>query len=137
MQVADYPEVISLWRSCQGIGLSDADTEANVVTFLARNPRQSAVARDASGNLVGAVLCGHDGRRGYLHHLAVALHERKRGIATRLLEHCFVLLAACGIQKCNVFLFADNAEAEAFWRRAAWNARSDLVVMQKLVPRAK
>lgn len=135
MAVSDYAEVLALWRSCEGIGLNESDDAPNVAAFLARNPGMSAVARDASGCVVGAVLCGHDGRRGYLHHLAVAGDKRRSGVAAALLERCNASLAAAGIPKCNIFLYHDNAPGEAFWRHAGWNPRRDLVVMQKPVAR--
>jgi putative acetyltransferase len=133
MEPSDYAEVLALWQSCEGIGLNESDGEQDVATFLARNPALSAVARDPAGRVVGAVLCGHDGRRGYLHHLAVSRAERRGGVAAALLERCFARLAAAGIQKCNIFLFQDNAEGESFWRHAGWNPRRDLLVMQKPV----
>jgi hypothetical protein len=74
--LADYDTVLALWRSCEGIGLSDSDTREAIATYLARNPGLSLVATDADGVIVGAVLGGHDGRRGYLHHLAVAPAHR-------------------------------------------------------------
>lgn len=64
-------------------------------------------------------LCGHDARRGYLHHLAVAEPFRQNGIGTRLVATCLVKLGATGIQKCNVFLFADNEPGERFGRETA------------------
>jgi len=67
MTTQDYDEVLTLWRSSEGVGLSDADLEEGVAHFLDRNPGLSFVARDGE-HLVGAVLCGHDGRRGYIHH---------------------------------------------------------------------
>jgi ribosomal protein S18 acetylase RimI-like enzyme len=131
MTPGDYPAAVALWRVTPGIGLNDADTEPNVVSFLARNPGLSAVAFTASGELAGAVLCGHDGRRGYLHHLAVALSSRRQGVARSLIEHAFAGLRALGIQKCNVFLYADNHEGRAFWTKNGWSVRADLQVVQK------
>ncbi|TLN13669.1 N-acetyltransferase, partial [bacterium] len=71
MTIDDYDEIIELWKTTEGVGLSDADSRRGINLFLQRNPNLSVVARDED-KLVGAVLCGHDGRRGYLHHLAVA-----------------------------------------------------------------
>lgn len=77
MTVQDYEEVLALWRSSEGIGLSDADSRENIARFLERNPGLSFVAYDGQ-ELIGAVLCGYDGRRGYIHHLAVAESHRRR-----------------------------------------------------------
>jgi putative acetyltransferase len=93
--------------------------------------RLSAIA-ESDGEIVGAVLCGHDGRRGYLHHLAVAATYRRRGIARRLVEHCFSRLANARIRKCNIFVFRENQEAVAFWTYNGWSAPT-WQVMQKVV----
>lgn len=131
MQISDYAEVVALWRRTEGVGLSESDSEGGVAAFLERNPDLSAVALDPSGAVVGALLCGHDGRRGYLHHLAVERAQRGRGVAGRLLDWAQRGLARHGIPKCNVFLFADNAEGASFWRHQGWAPRPDLVVFQK------
>jgi len=133
MRESDYTEVLALWQRCEGIGLSDSDSREAIAAFLARNPDMSAVARSADGRLVGAVLCGDDGRRGYLHHLAVSPDARRAGIAATLLRHCFERLAVRGISKCNIFLFGDNAAGREFWRRGGWAARPDLEILQKRV----
>jgi ribosomal protein S18 acetylase RimI-like enzyme len=133
MRGDDWAEVHALWRRCEGIGLSDSDSREAIGAYLERNPGMSAVAREPGGRLVGAVLCGDDGRRGYLHHLAVSPDARGRGIGAALLARCFERLAARGIPKCNVFLLGDNAVGREFWLNAGWNPRRDLELLQKLV----
>ena len=100
---------------------------------LWRNPGLSFVAR-ADGVLVGAVLCGHDGRRGYLHHLAVAPAHRRLGIGRRLVARCLSALARQDIPKCNIFVYGHNACGRAFWRRAGWKPRPDLELLQRFTP---
>lgn len=153
MSIADYDAVHALWLATPGVGLSESDTRAGTEAFLRRNPGMSAVAyaggdrtstaeqcgprvtaEQCGPRLVGAVLCGHDGRRGYLHHLAVATAWRGRGIARQLVARCFEQLAAAGIPKCNIFLYADNAEGAAFWLHDGWSPREDLRVLQKPIP---
>ena len=130
MTIADYEVVLQLWQNTEGIGLNESDSRENIEVFLARNPGLSRVA--VGGNkIVGAVLCGHDGRRGYLHHLAVANTHRKLGLGRQLVEACLADLARQGISKCSIFLFADNAAGEAFWKHNGWAKRPDLQVMQK------
>jgi len=136
MTIGDYDAVLGLWQATEGIGLSESDTREAVASFLQRNPGLSCVARDASGGVVGAVLCGHDGRRGYLHHLAVARACRGQGLGRRLVERCLQQLGALGILKCNVFLFAGHAAGESFWRHNGWQARTDLRVLQRPTPAA-
>lgn len=128
----DYPAVLALWTAVEGIGLSDADTPAGIAQYLQRNPGLSFVARD-DGRIVGAVLCGHDGRRGYLHHLAVATDHRRRGIGRALVESCLAGLRELGIDKCHLFVYAGNAAAIAFWDRIGWEQRHDLVIMSRYV----
>ncbi|KKK77844.1 hypothetical protein LCGC14_2849520, partial [marine sediment metagenome] len=90
-------------------------------------PGLSFVARDAD-RVVGAVLCGQDGRRGYLHHLTVAPSHRGGGLGRTLCGRCLDALRVVGIEKCHVFVFADNHDAIAFWRAAGWQRRTDLVM---------
>ena len=131
MATADLPAALALWRVTEGMGLGESDRPERLAAFLARNPGLSAVGLRADGSLAGAVLCGDDGRRGYLHHLAVARESRRQGLARALIAHGVAGLAARGIEKCNLFLLSDNTEGERFWQRAGWAVRSDLKVVQK------
>ena len=130
MTIGDYDAVVALWESVEGVGLSDADSEEGMEKYLERNPGMSFVARDG-GAIVGAVLCGHDGRRGYLHHLAVAESQRRQGIGRALVERCISALRSIGIQKCNIIVFVGNDEGLRFWKADGWNDRLDLRFMQK------
>ena len=134
MTAADFDEVLRLWQNTEGVGLNESDTPEHLAAYLKRNPDLSFVARVQS-EIVGAVLCGHDGRRGYLHHLAVAQTYRRQGAGRRLVETCLRELEKLGILKCNIFLFADNADGELFWRHNGWIDRADLRVMQKGIAR--
>lgn len=132
MHLADYAHVARLWQRSEGVGLSESDSLDGVAAFLLRNPGLSAVAESSTGEIVGAVLCGHDGRRGYLHHLAVDAGHRRLGIARRLLEYCFSGLSSAKILKCNIFVFRESPEAAAFWTHNGWHAPT-WQVMQKRV----
>ena len=90
-----YEDVYRLWESCDGVGLSRADSKDSISRYLQRNPGLSFVALE-DGRVAGAILCGHDGRRASLNHLAVHPDFRKRGIATALVEKCRAALAAEG-----------------------------------------
>ena len=133
MTIQDYDAVIALWQSADGVGLSDADYREAIGRYLARNPGLSFTAWDGdletAGSLVGAVLCGHDGRRGYVHHLAVRPSHRRQGIGKALANHCLDALAAEGIDKCHLLVFATNDNAIAFWKGVGWIQRVDLNVM--------
>jgi putative acetyltransferase len=118
-----------LWRRTEGVGLNESDTRAAIAAYLRRNPRFSFVA-EKDGRIIGAVLCGHDGRRGCLHHLAVAGRHRHRGIGRRLASACLAKLCEAGIQKCNIFIFASNAAGMKFWTHTGWSLRAELRLMQ-------
>jgi N-acetylglutamate synthase len=128
-RMEDYHAVIALWRRTEGVGLNESDTRPAIAAYLRRTPRFSFVA-EKNGRIVGAVLCGHDGRRGYLHHLAVARQHRRRGLGRQLVNACLAKLRLAGIQKCNIFIFANNAAGAKFWKRAGWKLRTELRVMQ-------
>jgi putative acetyltransferase len=130
MTPADYEAVLQLWQATEGVGLNESDTRERIALFLNRNPGLSRVAVGDT-QILGAVLCGHDGRRGYLHHLAVARSHRKQGLGRALVEACLADLAREDIVKCNLFLFADNQAGEAFCKHHGWAVRTDLLVVQK------
>lgn len=135
MSEADYDAVLALWRATPGIGLSEADERPNIASFLARNRGLSFVA-EADGRLAGAVLGGTDGRRGYLHHLAVAPDHRRAGVGSSLVARALEALRARGLRRCHIFVMAGNAEGRRFWERTGWFRRDDLVVMSKdIAPR--
>jgi ribosomal protein S18 acetylase RimI-like enzyme len=131
LTIADYDAVYALWQQTEGIGLNDSDTREAIAAFLDHNPNLSQVACNEAGQIVGTVLCGHDGRRGYLHHLAVNRADRKRGIGRSLVNECLNKLAGLKIQKCNLFLFANNTPGRTFWLHQGWTAREDIVLVQK------
>ena len=83
MRTSDYEQAVQLWQSLPGIGLSSADEKDNICDFLLKNPGTCFVALN-EGNLIGTILGGSDGRRGYIHHLAVQQSEQNKGIARNL-----------------------------------------------------
>lgn len=130
MTIQDYDAILALWRVSDGIGLSSADTRDNIARYLERNPGFSVVACD-DGRLVGAVLGGHDGRRGFLHHLAVYAQYRRQGIGRRLVEESLAALEDAGINKCHIFVYSGNDDAIAFWSRIGWTERIELTMMSR------
>lgn len=131
-QMDYYDAVITLWQRCEGIGLSSADSRESIQFYLARNPGMSFVALHST-EVMGAILCGHDGRRGYIHHLAVDPMQRRKGIGRSLVEHCVQALQAVGIQKCHLFIFHANDDGRAFWEGIGWVGRQDIRVMSQHV----
>jgi N-acetylglutamate synthase len=130
MKIGDYSRVRRLWESEPGIGLSGADSEDNIRRFLAANDGTNFVAV-SDERIVGSVLCGSDGRRGYLYHLIVAEEARRKGIGARLIELCLKGLSARGIDKCHLFVFETNELAIEYYRNADWRERDDLKIFSK------
>lgn len=123
MRIEDYDDVVALWKTCAGLGR--IETRDEIVRYLERNPGLSQVAR-WRGRLVAAVLAGHDGRRGYLYHLAVAPEHRRQGIARRIVDRCLELMAEIGLVRCGLQVYCANEAGLEFWRRADWSERSDV-----------
>jgi ribosomal protein S18 acetylase RimI-like enzyme len=128
MKIHHYDLVKTLWLQSEGVGLSEADSYENIERYLEQNDGLSYVAFEDS-DLIGAVLCGHDGRRGYIHHVAVAQPHRRQGIGRSLINLCINALKSAGIAKCHLFVFTDNENAKQFWERIGWMQRTDLNVM--------
>lgn len=130
MTIEHYKAILSLWQVAEGVGLSDADSQEGIARFLARNPGLSFVVY-VGETLAGAVLSGHDGRRGYIHHLAVQPAYRRQGLGQALVEQCLAALAQAGIDKCHLFVFKQNEAALQFWQRTGWTERVELVIMSR------
>ena len=128
---ADTSQAVNLWKQTPGVGVGSSDSAQAIETFLQRNPGLSFVAVNAAGGCVGTLLCGHDGRRGYLYHLAVHPDFRRRGIGRALVERTLDGLKQAGISKVHLFVFADNELGKAFWRNQGWLERDDLQIMSQ------
>jgi len=126
----DHHQATELWRSCEGLGLTDSDSYEGIRAFLLRNPGLSFVA-ERGGQIVGAALCGHDGRRGFIYHLAVASSARREGIGRTLISRCLIRLRSIGIPKCHIVVYARNRVGRQFWRAAGWMERTELTLMSK------
>jgi N-acetylglutamate synthase len=123
---SDYDTVLALWNSCEGVRAAESREE--FARILLRNPGLSAAVRRGD-QLAAAVLCCHDGRRGYLYHLGVAAEFRGLGLGRILVEHSLAGLQAQGIRRCSIFLIVGNDGGEAFWKRIGWRERTDLKVL--------
>ena len=126
----DIGDVLTLWRATPGVGLSSADEPDQLRLFLDRNPGTSFVARE-DGRLVGAILGGWDGRRGYIHHLAVDTGRRRAGVGTALLESTLAEFRRMGVLKVHMFVFPGNTPAIEFYSRRGWQWREDIRVMSR------
>lgn len=127
MQVSDYDSVYTLWLSCPGMGLNNLDDSREGITkYLARNPDTCFVAEE-NGRIVGAILSGHDGRRGYISHTAVLPDHQRHGIGKIMVETALKALKAQGINKVNLVVFAKNKTGNAFWEKMGFTQRHDLI----------
>ena len=125
MKNSDHEAVMALWRTCSGISLRDADSCQSTEKYLERNPGLSFVAQDETG-IVGTLMAGHDGRRGYIQHLAVAPRVRGKGVGGKLVELCLDALKSQGIVKSHVHVLGDNETGRAFWTNRNWIHRAEI-----------
>ena len=129
MRADDYDDVTALWRRSNGVGVRPDETREWFRRYLARNSGLSWTAR-IEERIAGAVLGGHDGRRGYLYHLAVAEEAQRRGIGGALVRATLASLADDGITRATIFVYGDNGAGKDFWRSLGWSSRLDLEVLQ-------
>ena len=126
MTIADYEQVHDLWMKIKGFAMRSIDDSREGVTrFLERNPEISVVAVE-DDHIVGAILCGHDGRRGCLYHVCVDPDYRLRGIGKEMVVHCMEALHKEKISKVSLIAFTQNDIGNAFWKEIGWTKREDL-----------
>lgn len=126
MTMDDYDGVRELLSSTPGVALRAADSREATERYLTRNPGLSFVAR-SEGRIVACAMSGHDGRRGYLYHMAVDPAHRRRGVATALVRRCIAALSAVGIDKTHLDVIAENHLAQDYWTYLGWKRRDDIV----------
>jgi len=131
MKIADYDAIYALWRKTPGMGLNDIDDSRDgIERYLKRNPRTCFIA-ELENELVGVIMAGHDGRRGYIHHTCVDETLWNNQIGTRLVETALDSLRAEGISKVALVVFERNERGNGFWERMGFTARPDLVYRNK------
>lgn len=127
MTIEDYQGLYALWKTIRGFGMrSIDDSREGVGRFLERNPATSVVAMSGEGEIVGGILCGHDGRRGCLYHVCVREDCRRKGIGKAMVVHCMNALRAEEINKVSLIAFTANDVGNAFWNQIGWTRREDL-----------
>ena len=117
--IDDYDAALRIWERVKGIEIAEGDDRESVAQFLARNPGLSRVAADGSA-IIGVALCGHDGRRGHVYHLAVDPAYQERGLGQRLLDECLEGLRRTGVQRVIIMVAEDNPRGREFWKRCGW-----------------
>ena len=133
MHISDYKSVYNLWLSCKGMGLNDVDdSEKGISRFLERNPETCFVAID-NNEIMGVILCGNDGRRGYIYHTAVKSSERNNGIGTKLVDRAMKAFEDIGITKVALVVFEQNETGNIFWEKKGFTSREDLVYRNKQI----
>ncbi len=125
MDIADYDDVIKLWGQNEGMSLRDADSKESINNYLIRNPNLSFVAVSAN-EIVGAVLVGTDGRRGYLQHLAVSSNFRGKSLGRELVSQAISALANVGVPKTHLFVYNENVNAQQFYEKLGWFPRDEV-----------
>lgn len=131
MVPGDYDALYALWLSCKGMGLNDLDdSRAGIGRFLVRNPDTCWVA-EAENRIVGAIMAGHDGRRGYIYHTAVHERYRRQGIARQLVDAVLQAFGQLGIHKVALVAFKRNEAGNRFWECVGFTVRDDLVYRNK------
>lgn len=128
--IGDYDPVVALWCKEEGLEICEGDSREEIAEYLKRNPGLSRVA-EASGEIVGAALCGHDGRRGWIYHLAVAPPHRGRGIGKMLLDDCVRGLREAGLKRAIILVAGDNPAGHQFWLRNGWEDIAFAIAMTK------
>lgn len=131
MTLSDYDDVYNLWLSCKGMGLNNLDdSKEGIAKYLDRNPETCFVALEDE-KIIGVIMSGHDGRRGFIHHTAVSPEHRRRGIAKQLAEAALSALKDLGINKVALLVFERNREGNEFWENFGFAARDDVVYRNK------
>lgn len=126
MKIEDYDKVFALWKTIKGFGIRSVDdSREGIERFLKWNPDLSVVAEE-NEEIVGAILCGSDGRRGCLYHVCVRADSRRRGIGKAMVIRCMEKLKALQINKVSLIAFTKNDIGNAFWKEIGWTKRDDL-----------
>ncbi|WP_100065892.1 GNAT family N-acetyltransferase [Miniphocaeibacter massiliensis] len=133
INVEDYDGVYDLWINTPGMGLNNIDdSREGISKFIKRNPNTCFVAVE-NDNIIGVIICGHDGRRGYIYHTAVIPVKRKQGIGRALLEASMKGLEKEGISKVALVIFSKNDLGNKFWEKCGFNSRNDLTYRNKSI----
>lgn len=131
MTLADYDNIYNLWLSCVGMGLNNLDdSKTGIEIFLKRNPDTCFVA-EHENKVVGAIMVGNDGRRGYIYHTSVAPEYQRQGIGSKLVDIATDALKKQGINKVALVVFAKNKDGNAFWEKQGFTVREDIIYRNK------
>lgn len=130
MDARDYEQCIALWKRTEGMSISNADSREAIESYLERNEGFSYVTVQ-SEDIIGTLLAGHDGRRGYLYHLAVKPEYRGQGIAKILVQTCLDRLRDAGIERTHIMVMGSNESGQSFWTGLGWTRRGDISICSR------
>lgn len=118
MDIKDYKKIISLWENSEGVVINSRDDSIKYIKkFLARNPRTCFVAEYNNIEIIGTIMGGNDGRRGFIYHLMVKPEHRKNGIGKKLLEKTENNFKKEGIGKIYLLVLESNEIGNKFWEK--------------------
>lgn len=127
MTIDDYDEVYEMWQITTKRALSKADEKDQMERYLKHNAGMSQVAV-VDGKIVGTVLAGHDGRRGFIHHMAVLPEFRRKKIGHALAQTAIQKIREQSIDKTHIFCYQNNETGQSFWRDFGFEKREDVFV---------
>ena len=129
MTINDWESVEKVWKDHEGTNPVD-DSEEGFTRYLKRNPTTSFVAED-DGKVIAVIMAGHDGRRGFFHHVSVMREYQGQGIGRTLVENAMQALKNEGIRKVALVAFTDNEQGNGFWEKQGFTVREDLYYRNK------
>ncbi|MCL2227370.1 MAG: GNAT family N-acetyltransferase [Oscillospiraceae bacterium] len=136
MGIGDYGQVYALWKNTPNMGLNNIDdSKDGIHKYLLRNPNTCFVA-EQGGKIVGVILSGHDGRRGYMHHAAVAQDFQRQGIGAKLVNAAMAALENEGVTKVALVVYEKNESGNKFWESLGFTMRTDLVCRNKEISKS-
>lgn len=133
MKISDYGNAIALWKNTEGMGITISDSRKNVEKYLKRNKGFCFVATNNDDKIIGTILSGHDGKRAFIYHLAVAKNFRRLGIGKKLVDKSIARIKKEGLPKCTLFVYNNNIKGKKFWESLGWITRKELTMMQYII----
>lgn len=132
MKIQDYDEIYAMWQITTRRALDQGDSRENIERYLKRNPEMSQVALE-NGKIVGTVLAGHDGRVGFIHHMAVHPDFRRKHIGKTLAQSAIEKITADGIDKMQIYCYIDNSTGQNFWKSLGFIKTDNILFYKDLV----
>lgn len=129
----DYSKVMGIWdKAGKGIRVGVSDTQGEIEKKLLRDPELFLVA-EINGEIIGTIMGGFDGRRGFIYHVAVMASFRGKGIGTRLMNEVENRLRSKGCIRCHLLVNNDNWYAKGFYEEHGWKPLEDTPYAKDLI----